>query len=41
MKSHIPDKQRIIQTSDHVLWTMQFTRNIPKNGEQYLLRITP
>ena len=33
MEGHIPDKQRAIQTTSHILWIMQFTRNIPKNDE--------
>ena len=33
MESYIPDKQRTIQTIGHILWTMQFTRNIPKDDK--------
>ena len=35
MESGFFDKQRIIQTSSDVLWTLQFSRNIPMNDEQY------
>ena len=38
MKGRIPDQQEIIQTSSNVLQTMQFTRNVPKDDEQYFPR---
>ena len=41
MKSSFSYKQKIIQTTSDVFWVVQFTRNIPKNNEQYLLKITP
>ena len=41
MESCLFNKQRPIQTTSHVLWIVQFTRNIPKNDEQYLSRTTP
>ena len=36
MESHIQDKQRLIQTHSHVLWTYQFTGYIPSVYESYL-----
>jgi len=36
----ILNKQGIIQITSYVLWTVQFTRNIPEDDEQYLLRVT-
>ena len=33
MKGSIPNKQRAIQTTGYVFWTMQFTGNIPKIDE--------
>ena len=33
MEGSIPNKQRAIQTTGHILRTIQFTRNIPKNDE--------
>ena len=41
MKSSFSDKQRIIQTTSNIFWTMQPARNISENDEQYFLRITP
>jgi len=41
MESSFPDKQETIQTADYVLWTMQLTRNISKDDEQYFLEVTP
>ena len=41
IESHLLDKQRSIQTTSHVFWTMQLARNIPKNDEQYIQGITP
>ena len=40
MESCIPNQQRIIRTTSDVLWVMQFTENIPKDDEQYILGIT-
>ena len=40
MKGYILNKQRTIQTTGHILWTVQFTRNILKDDEQYFLRVT-
>ena len=36
MESSFLDKQGIIQTTGHVFWTVQFTRNIPKDNEQHI-----
>ena len=33
MESCIPDQQRIIQTTSHVFWTMQFAGNVSMNDE--------
>ena len=33
MESSFLNKQRPIQTASHVLWIMQFARDIPKNDE--------
>ena len=41
MKGHIFTEQRVIQTTGHVLWIIQFARNIPKDNEQYFLEVTP
>ena len=41
VKSGLPHKQRVIWATSDVLWVVQLTRNIPKNNEQHLLRITP
>ena len=41
MKSSFLNKQRPIQTASHVLWIMQFTRDIPKNDKQHIQGITP
>ena len=41
MESSIPNKQEIIWTTSNVFWIVQFIWNIPKDNEQYLLRITP
>ena len=38
MEGCIFDKQRAIQTSSNVFWTLQLLRNIPMNDEQYILR---
>ena len=40
MEGCIFNEQRIIQTTDHVFWAIQFTRNIPEDDEQYFLEIT-
>ena len=40
MEGRISHEQRTIRTLSDVLWTMQFTRDIPKNDEQYFPRIT-
>ena len=40
MESGFPHKQRVIRAPSDVFWTMQFTRNIPKNDEQHFLRTT-
>ena len=40
IESYLLDKQRPIQTASHVLWIIQFTRNISKNNEQHIQRIT-
>ena len=34
------NKQGVIQTTGHILWVIQFTRNIPEDDEQYFLGIT-
>ena len=33
MEGHIPEKQRTIQTTSDVFWTMQLARNISKDDE--------
>ena len=33
MEGYIPNKQRAIQTTGYIFWTMQFTRNVPKDDE--------
>ena len=38
MEGHIPNQQRIVQTSSDVLWIVQFTRNFSMDDEHYLLR---
>ena len=40
MKGHILNKQRTIWAIGYVFWTMQFTRDVPKNDEQHFLRTT-
>ena len=40
MEGRIPHEQRTIRTPSDVFRTIQFARNIPKNNEQYFLRIT-
>ena len=40
MKSYVFNQQRVIQTTGHIFWVMQFTRDIPENDEQYLPRVT-
>ena len=40
MEGRILNKQGTIQTASYVLWTVQFTGDIPKDNEQYLLRVT-
>ena len=40
MEDHVLNKQGTIQTVSHILWTVQFTRNVPEDDEQYLLRVT-
>jgi len=40
MEGCILNKQGTIQTTSHILWTVQFTGNIPEDNEQYLLRVT-
>ena len=39
MEGSISDKKRLIQTSGDVFWTMQLTRNISIDDEQYILGI--
>ena len=39
MESGLFNKQRTIQTIDHILWTVQLTRNVPKNDEQHIQRV--
>ena len=41
MESSVSNEQEIIRTTSDVFWIMQFTWNISKNDEQYLLRTTP
>jgi len=41
MESSFSDEQGFIQTTDHVLWTVQLARNISKDDEQHFLGITP
>jgi len=41
MESGFLDKQRIIQASSHILWIMQLTKDVLKDDEQYILRVTP
>ena len=41
MKGSFPNKQRVIQTTSDVFWTMQLTSDISKDDEQYFLEITP
>ena len=36
MEGSIFNKQRTLQTQDHVLWIMQLARNILMNNEQHL-----
>jgi len=36
MESSIFNKQGIIQAESNVFWTMQFTRNISMDNEQYI-----
>ena len=33
MEDSFPDEQRVIQATSDVFWTMQLTRNIPKDDE--------
>ena len=40
MEGSFPHEQRLIRTPSDVFWTIQFTRNIPKNDEQHFLRTT-
>ena len=40
MEGRIFNKQRIIQTTGHVFWAMQFTRKILEDDEQHFPRIT-
>ena len=40
MKSGFPDKQVFIQTTGYVFWTVQITKNIPKD-EQHFPKVTP
>jgi len=40
MKSRVFNQQGTIQTSSHVFQIMQLARDIPKDDEQYFLRIT-
>ena len=40
IESSFLNKQEFIQTTSHVLWTVQLTRNISKDDEQHFLRIT-
>ena len=39
MEGRIFDKERLIQTSSDVFWTMQLIRNISIDDEQYILGI--
>ena len=41
MEGSFSNKQRVIQATSDVFWTMQLTKDIPKNDEQYFLGITP
>ena len=40
MEGHVLNKQGTIQTASHVLWTVQFTRDILEDNEQHLPRVT-
>jgi len=40
MKGSIPNKQGTFCAKSNILWIMQLTRNISKDDEQYLSRIT-
>ena len=40
MEGCILNKQETIQTTSHILWTVQFTGDVPEDDEQYLLRVT-
>ena len=40
MESGFSHKQRVIQALSDVFWTMQFTRNIPKNDGQHFSKTT-
>ena len=40
MESYIFNQQGTIRISSHVFQIMQLTRDIPKDDEQYFLRIT-
>jgi len=41
MEISFSNQQKTIRTIGHVLWTMQFTKNISKDNEQYFLGVTP
>ena len=38
MEGSIFNEQRVIWTKSNIFWTMQFTKNIPKDDEQYFPR---
>jgi len=38
MKDSLLNKQRLIQISSDVFWTLQLIRNLSKDDEQYILR---
>jgi len=40
MESGFLDKQRIIWASSYILWIMQLTKDVLKDDEQYILRVT-
>ena len=40
MEGSFPNKKEVIWTVSDVFWTMQLTRNIPKNDEQHFLEAT-
>ena len=40
MEGYILNKQGTIRTTSHILWTVQFTGDVPEDDEQYLPRVT-